>query len=112
MAGAARIAWAGRPPAGFGRGSRPVGSYPGGMDAVEEWRGGEWHVRRLTGSAATKAYRCPGCDQEIRPATPHVVVWPLYDLEAGDRRHWHAQCWKARDRRGARVQRSRSAPRY
>ena len=82
------------------------------MDAVEEWRGAEYHVRRLTGSASTKAYRCPGCDQEIRPATPHVVVWPMYDPEAGDRRHWHGQCWRARDRRGARIQRSRSAPRY
>jgi hypothetical protein len=82
------------------------------MDAVEEWRGVEYHVRRLTGAAATKAYRCPGCDQEIRPATPHVVAWPFGDSEAGDRRHWHSQCWKARDRRGARIQRSRSAPRY
>ena len=36
----------------------------------------EWVVRQVTGSAATRAYRCPGCDQEIRPATPHVVAWP------------------------------------
>ncbi|HEY5031385.1 MAG TPA: hypothetical protein VIJ54_02835, partial [Actinomycetes bacterium] len=59
-----------------------------------------WVVRRVTGSASTKPYRCPGCDQEIRPATPHVVAWPH---EAGrgleDRRHWHSACWQARDRR-------------
>lgn len=82
------------------------------METVEEWRGEEYQVRRLTGSASTKPYRCPGCDQQIRPAVPHVVVWPLYDAEAADRRHWHGQCWTARHRRGARIQRSRSAPRY
>ena len=27
-------------------------------------------ARRVTGSASTKAYRCPGCDQEIRPGDP------------------------------------------
>ena len=51
---------------------RPVG----GPEVVEEHPDGEWVVRRITGSASTKAYRCPGCDQEIRPATPHVVAWP------------------------------------
>lgn len=75
----------------------------------------EWVVRAVTGSAATRAYRCPGCDQEIRPATPHVVAWPAVPddesaLEA--RRHWHSACWNARDRRAPRTQRSRNAPRY
>jgi hypothetical protein len=79
------------------------------VDTVEEWRGEEYAVRRVTGSASTKAYRCPGCDQEIRPATPHVVAWPLADGEAADRRHWHGACWRARDRRAARPVRSRSA---
>jgi hypothetical protein len=82
------------------------------VETVEEWRGEDYQVRRITGSASTKPYRCPGCDQLIRPATPHVVVWPLADAEAGDRRHWHAACWRARDRRGAKIRRSRSAPRY
>ena len=82
------------------------------MERVEEWQGEDYQVRPLTGSASTKAYRCPGCDQEIRRATPHVVVWPLADAEAADRRHWHTACWRARDRRGTRILRSRSAPRY
>ena len=68
---------------------------------VETHPDGDWVVRRITGSASTKAYRCPGCDQEIRPATPHVVAWPT-DEDAdglGERRHWHTPCWAARDRR-------------
>lgn len=80
----------------------------------------DWVVRPVTGSAATRAYRCPGCDQEIRPATPHVVAWPSYaadegaDADAGlaERRHWHTACWRARGRRAPRAQRSRNAPRY
>ncbi len=70
----------------------------------------EWVSRPVTGSAATKSYRCPGCDQEIRPATPHVVAWPEDDMES--RRHWHTACWQRRDRRTPGVQRSRNAPRY
>ncbi|HEX7197140.1 MAG TPA: hypothetical protein VF364_09960 [Candidatus Limnocylindria bacterium] len=75
----------------------------------------EWVVRQVTGSAATRAYRCPGCDQEIRPATPHVVAWPAGEsdeAELASRRHWHSACWRARDRRVPRTQRSRNAPRY
>jgi hypothetical protein len=48
----------------------------------------------VTGSAARTAKRCPGCDQEIRPATPHVVAWPDGELEL--RRHWHTACWRHR----------------
>jgi hypothetical protein len=71
----------------------------------EAGRDGDWLVRPVTGAAATKSYRCPGCDQEIRPATSHVVAWPDssegYADEPGlsDRRHWHTACWKARSRR-------------
>ena len=79
-------------------------------ETVEEAADGDWVVRRLTGSASTKPYRCPGCDQEIRPATPHVVAWPAYtrdsdldpwdtDSAADQRRHWHSACWGARFRR-------------
>jgi hypothetical protein len=82
------------------------------VETIELWRGEEYQVRRITGSSSTKPYRCPGCDQMIRTATPHVVAWSLADAEAGDRRHWHRACWDARDRRGAKVQRGRSAPRY
>ncbi|MDT7572980.1 MAG: hypothetical protein QOE05_3154 [Actinomycetota bacterium] len=66
-------------------------------------------VRQVSG-ASGKAYRCPGCDQEVRPATPHVVAWP--EGQPDDRRHWHTACWSARDRRGVKVQRSKNAPRY
>ena len=45
----------------------------------------DWVVRQVTGSAATRAYRCPGCDHEIRPATPHVVAWPAAWDADGDR---------------------------
>ena len=72
---------------------------------VESYRGEEYVVRRVTGSAATKTYRCPGCGQSIRPATPHTVAWPVevpMFSESGleVRRHWHTPCWQARDRRG------------
>jgi hypothetical protein len=63
-------------------------------------------VRPMPGTAG-KTYRCPGCDQEIRPGTPHVVAWPVDSAMlladgsggAGERRHWHTSCWHARDRR-------------
>src|SRR4029079_7720421 len=70
---------------------------------------GVWVVRHVTASRAAKAYRCPGCDQEIRPATPHVVAWP--EEAEDDRRHWHTPCWSARDRRGVKGHRSTRAPR-
>jgi hypothetical protein len=80
------------------------------VSPVEEASDGDWVVRPLTGAASDKTYRCPGCDQEIRPRTPHVVAWPAYardsDLDPWDtesaadwRRHWHTTCWRARDRR-------------
>jgi hypothetical protein len=78
----------------------------------ESWRGEEYAVRAITGSGATKPYRCPGCDQQVWVGLPHVVVWPAFDADADDRRHWHSACWAARDRRAPGVQRSRSAPRY
>lgn len=79
---------------------RPPGSY--GLKSIEEHSDGEWVVQKITGSNATKTYRCPGCDHEIRPATPHVVAWPagyLADDGVDDRRHWHTPCWAARSRR-------------
>ncbi|WP_448640699.1 hypothetical protein [Geodermatophilus sp. URMC 63] len=98
------------------RGRRTGGGRPEGRpplrraDPVEEATDGDWVVRSLTGSASTKAYRCPGCDQEVRPGTPHLVTWPAYardsDLDPWDtdsaadlRRHWHTACWRARGRR-------------
>ena len=74
---------------------------------------GDWLVRPVTGAAATKSYRCPGCDQEVRPGTAHVVVWPEDPVSGTERRrHWHTPCWNARARRPPRVTRSRNAPRY
>ena len=71
---------------------------------IETYRGEEYEVRTVTGSASTKPYRCPGCDQVIRPATPHTVAWPVVpsmfsDSGLDERRHWHSSCWQARDRR-------------
>jgi hypothetical protein len=46
---------------------------------------------------ATKVYRCPGCDHEIRAGEGHEVVVPI---DAPDlRRHWHTACWRAELRR-------------
>jgi hypothetical protein len=74
-----------------------------GVDAVESWGYEQWRVRQIPGSTAAKSYRCPGCDQEIPPGVPHLVVWPIETIDgsAGEsaRRHWHAGCWRARDRR-------------
>jgi hypothetical protein len=62
---------------------------------------GRWIVRSVSGAAATKAYRCPGCNVEIRPGTPHVVTWPdapglLSHSAVEERRHWHTSCWQRR----------------
>ena len=43
---------------------------------MQAWPDGDWMVRQVPGAAATKTYRCPGCDQEILPGVAHVVVWP------------------------------------
>ncbi|WP_231988178.1 hypothetical protein [Nakamurella panacisegetis] len=58
----------------------------------------------MTGAAAVKAYRCPGCQQLIPPGTPHLVVWPEWVADdvggVSDRRHWHTACWQRRVGRG------------
>jgi hypothetical protein len=51
-----------------------------------------WQVRVVQPANATKEYRCPGCNQEIRLGTKHVVAWREEDAEG--RRHWHLPCWK------------------
>jgi hypothetical protein len=48
-------------------------------------------VRRVQPYEAAKAYRCPGCDHEIRAGEGHVVVVP--NAAPHDRRHWHKGCW-------------------
>ncbi len=91
------------------RDARPAPTTLG--ERTEDWRGVTYRVRTVAGAAQTKVYRCPGCDQEIRGGN-HLVVWPDHDLDAEDRRHWHAACWGARGRRAPGTVRSRNAPRY
>ncbi|MDQ4103877.1 MAG: hypothetical protein M3186_09270, partial [Actinomycetota bacterium] len=73
---------------------RPRGAIPAPAEGGTGWArresgpDGEWVVRTVPGQQALKSYRCPGCDQEIRPGTPHLVTWPAYardsDLEPWD----------------------------
>ncbi len=77
-----------------------LGRLSGGMTSQESYAGRLWSVRRLSGDSSQRAYRCPGCEQDIAPRTPHVVAWPADGAGGvGDRRHWHSGCWAARDRR-------------
>ncbi|KAA0022811.1 ATP/GTP-binding protein [Antrihabitans cavernicola] len=63
--------------------------------------GERYQVRTVPGSRATKIYRCPGCDHEIRPGVAHLVAWPVDEIGGADeRRHWHAGCWSGRETRG------------
>ncbi|MBK8869368.1 MAG: hypothetical protein KBF43_12085 [Dermatophilaceae bacterium] len=72
----------------------------GGIPQRARYAGGEWFVRSVTGAGAQRAYLCPGCQQDISVGVPHVVVWPADGLGGVDnRRHWHTQCWSARERR-------------
>lgn len=91
----------------------PVGREPArGPERTESGGDGDWVVRAVPAAAATKAYRCPGCDQEIPAGVAHQVAWSADWPGADDRRHWHSSCWRARARRAPRVRRSRGAPRY
>ncbi|SDT38003.1 hypothetical protein [Microlunatus soli] len=83
------------------RPARPLGVGHATSSAKSD---GRWIVRTVAGSSALKDYRCPGCNQLIRPGTPHVVVWPSDSHTGGiagsggvaDRRHWHNSCWSRR----------------
>lgn len=62
-----------------------------------EWAATEGvKVQASTGERG-KVYRCPGCQQEIRPRLPHLVVMEFEELET--RRHWHTPCWQRELRR-------------
>ncbi|MGH2709759.1 MAG: hypothetical protein ACRDH9_00950 [Actinomycetota bacterium] len=66
----------------------PAGLAPG-------WAQAEGYlVRQVVGD---RAYRCPGCDHEIRPGTAHLVVMPEGQTDL--RRHWHTPCWQTELRR-------------
>jgi hypothetical protein len=79
-------------------------------ETIEEHSEGVYRVRKITGSSSTKPYRCPGCDQIIPMATPHVVAWLEEDVES--RRHWHSACWAKRNDRRPRTERTRNAPKF
>jgi len=99
-----------RPRRGAGRLPAPARGGPDGEEPVirlgpeqlQSWPDGDWVVRPVPGAAAVKTYRCPGCDQEIRPGVAHVVVWPEQADKAEGRRHWHNPCWQRRPRRPGR----------
>ncbi len=78
--------------------------------SIEEHSEGIYMVRKITGSSSNKPYRCPGCDQLIPMATPHIVAWIEHDVES--RRHWHSACWNKKDNRKPKIERSRNAPRF
>lgn len=70
---------------------RPLGGF------APSWaQTGQEVVRAVSGERG-KAYRCPGCNQEIRPGVPHLVV--VSEGDVGARRHWHTGCWRSELRR-------------
>jgi len=79
--------------------ARSRGAYRPSSEELVSKRAGEYWQRFITGATSTKSYVCPGCNQQIRPATPHYVVWPdvpsLLESEGiNERRHWHKHCWE------------------
>ena len=76
---------------------RPIGA----VSATPLWAQAEGFVVHSVAGQRDKTYRCPGCHQEIRPGTPHLVVIPEGDVEG--RRHWHTPCWRSELRRAGRA---------
>ena len=56
--------------------------------------------RRVQPFQASKEYVCPGCNQEVKAGTGHVVVVPLSAPDL--RRHWHGPCFDRARRHGHR----------
>lgn len=69
-----------------------------GIAVTEVGPGGlPYQVQRV--GPAQKPYVCPGCLQEVRIGTEHVVAWPEeapFGQPSGveGRRHWHSDCWR------------------
>ncbi len=81
---------------------RPLAAGGLGETTTQHYAGLLWTVRQVSGVRATRAYRCPGCQQEVLIGTPHVVAWPAEGVGGlEDRRHWHTGCWQRRDARPA-----------
>ena len=62
-------------------------------------RAGNFLVRDVPATHATKVYTCPGCRNSITVGMAHVVAWPEtpgMGFESGpeQRRHWHRHCWR------------------
>lgn len=77
-----------------------LGRVSGGIPSRQQYAGGDWFVRSVTGAGASRAYRCPGCQQEVSVGLPHVVVWPADGVGGVEsRRHWHSGCWTNRHTR-------------
>lgn len=91
------------PPPGVADAEVDVGRALAGVERRETHPDGDWFVRPVNGGGSAKAYRCPGCNQEIPPGVSHLVAWPADGmLDVSDRRHWHTPCWQRRGRRRAR----------
>jgi hypothetical protein len=81
-----------------------LGRATAGVPTRQGYAGQDWFVRRVGGSRGgvdgpARAYRCPGCQQEVG-GQPHVVVWPAEGLGGVEqRRHWHSTCWANRHTR-------------
>lgn len=76
---------------------RPLNTSLGSTRATT--RHGAFLVRQIPAERAAKAYVCPGCGNQIPPATAHVVAWPEDAGLTGqsgleERRHWHNHCWR------------------
>ncbi|MEE9965518.1 MAG: hypothetical protein K4304_10570 [Propionicimonas sp.] len=74
----------------------------GAFARAETKRDGEWMVQAMSADAATKTYRCPGCNRVFGPGIAHVVVWPRVapigsSAAVDERRHWHSACWSRRN---------------
>jgi hypothetical protein len=70
------------------------------LNLAPDWAQADGAVARAASVGKDKVYRCPGCQQLIRPGTPHLVV-----VEEGDvagRRHWHTPCWRTELKRRGR----------
>jgi hypothetical protein len=70
----------------------PAPAAKGPVNVAPTWARAEDVTVRAVSGEAGKTYRCPGCNQEIRPGIPHLVVASDDDMEG--RRHWHTPCWR------------------
>jgi hypothetical protein len=57
-------------------------------------------LRHVQPVESNKEYVCPGCNQEIKVRTGHLVVVPLSAPDL--RRHWHTPCFERARRHGHR----------